>query len=85
MSITFYMSHTIGKRQCLCTLVETGPKGISPAYRHCSEGYVKGWYDQLFERSVATIEGPKMILDYQYRTIEFFEGVKFHKLKSNPE
>lgn len=34
---------------------------------------------------IATIEGPDMILDYQYPTIEIFDGVKFHKLKSNPE
>jgi len=38
--------------QCLCTLVESCPKGLSPTYCHCSVGYVKECYDQIFGRPV---------------------------------
>lgn len=38
--------------QCLCSLVETKPKGLSATYCLCSVGYVKEWYDQLFGKSV---------------------------------
>jgi len=38
--------------QCLCTLVETKPAGLSSTFCHCSVGYVKEWYDQLFGKPV---------------------------------
>jgi hypothetical protein len=38
--------------QCLCTLVETKPKGLSGTYCDCSVGYVKEWYELLLARPV---------------------------------
>ncbi len=40
---------------CLCPLVETKPEGLSETYCQCSVGYVKQWFDMLFEKSV-TVE-----------------------------
>ncbi len=38
--------------QCLCTLVETKPKGLSGTYCDCSVGYVKEWHELLLARQV---------------------------------
>ncbi len=37
---------------CLCPLVETCPKGLSPTYCLCSLGYVKALHEQMFGRRV---------------------------------
>lgn len=38
--------------QCLCTFVETKPKGLSGTYCDCSVGYVKEWHELLLGRPV---------------------------------
>lgn len=38
--------------QCLCSFVETKPKGLSGTYCDCSVGYVKEWYELLLARPV---------------------------------
>jgi predicted hydrocarbon binding protein len=38
--------------QCLCPLVEDKSEGLSRTYCWCSIGYVKQWYDMLFDKSV---------------------------------
>jgi len=40
------------ENQCLCTMVETKPAGLSPTYCYCSVGYVKEMHEQIFERPV---------------------------------
>jgi hypothetical protein len=40
---------------CLCPLVESKPEGLSDTYCQCSVGYVKQWYDMLFQKPV-TVE-----------------------------
>jgi len=38
--------------QCLCSLVETRPAGLSSTFCQCSVGYVKEWHDRLFGKPV---------------------------------
>lgn len=37
---------------CLCPMVESKPAGLSDTYCQCSVGYVKQWYEMIFERPV---------------------------------
>ncbi len=38
--------------QCLCTLAESHPEGLSGTYCDCSLGYVNEWYELMLERPV---------------------------------
>ena len=38
--------------QCLCTLAESHPEGLSGTYCDCSLGYVKEWYELMLDRPV---------------------------------
>ena len=40
---------------CLCPLVESKPEGLSHTFCQCSVGYVKQWYDMMFQKPV-TVE-----------------------------
>ena len=40
---------------CLCPLVESKPEGLSHTFCQCSVGYVKQWYDMIFQKPV-TVE-----------------------------